>query len=808
MDPKGLLLIIDPQYDFLPPTELPDGNISQPTLPVNGALGDMSRIIKLIESKWFEKNINHVVVSQDWHEPNHVANASAWSTINSEPVNLTYKQVYYSKMNRHFTTVDGLIIQYIQKYESDSYKSILGIDPIVEYFLTNEYTSSEKSLTLWPNHCLQKTQGAEIYRPLENAINTAMNDRLKIHEKIPQSSLLKYNVWRKGHVNETEFFSALLPDDKTTLEKKPKLTLEIAKRFQILNRYKNIYVCGEAKTHCVAHTVWDLTHPSNLAFETDDEYLPLFLNADCEVFLLDDMTSSIGGFDNEKNEHYNYLETSVPKFNLPDIRRPVRVGVMGDIEGYLGKIDNFVKECAEQAFKMGEYPLLKWDTTLPRLILHKDCHLVILGDLTDSGEENIFILNLLIHLKEDYGERVHIILGNRDLNKLRLLYELDEDGLKDNKGNKFRFKKWADLWENVADKSSKVEKLKFIFKDTMGAPNLFGNLRKELATGDMISDQTVYNYYVDTFIPNLVKLMSKSKLVDVVGDTIFAHGGIQWYTRTSTRAEPNTPFVNKFNKLNSWALECITSSHIDKIIALVRYAEGGGVIMDANSKYPEYDAVNIYDYLLDRDPKKPAPYDMIDLKDTPSVVQRRWWNDKYELKGIDKTLAKKMHNEGYRRICGGHTPVGQLPVIVQAKVDDSNGDCLELVLCDTTFKGKHETKENKLAYIEIQYTEQEVNLNQHENIKLTNKLVDHVDHFLVKYKSEVFIHGEYTDDNNQNYGIFYNKNGCIKIDERKDMNDNKNLVGETIDGKKLYVNFPPLKENETRTYFDPKYTLV
>lgn len=232
MDAKGLLLIIDPQNDFLPPTEFPDGSISQPTLPVNGALGDMSRIIKLIQSRWFEKNINHVVVSQDWHEPNHVANASAWSTLKGEPVNLIYKQVYYDEKNRYFTTVDGLIIQYNEEYEVDNYKSILGLNPIVEYFLTNKYTSSTNSLTLWPDHCLQNTQGAEIYKPLEDAINKAMNDRSNNKKKVPELPSLKYDIWRKGHINETEFFSALLPDDKTTLDKNPELMLEIAKDFK------------------------------------------------------------------------------------------------------------------------------------------------------------------------------------------------------------------------------------------------------------------------------------------------------------------------------------------------------------------------------------------------------------------------------------------------------------------------------------------------------------------------------------------------------------------------------------------------
>ncbi|CAK9035756.1 unnamed protein product [Durusdinium trenchii] len=181
------------------------------------------------------------------------------------------------------------------------------------------------------------------------------------------------------------------------------------------------------------------------------------------------------------------------------------------------------------------------------IILQENAHFVFGGDAVDHYPGDLQILDDLLDLKRRYGERVQFIVGNRDVNKLRLPFELSEAfienwPLKEHPGVYWLpTKRPRDvLSEEILETNAPTEHLKWILKETLGAGNAFESRRAELKRKDgcLGTDEEV----LQSFVPGqrwfgaqvkeaspggrLFEYLTLAKLAVQIGDALFVHGGL------------------------------------------------------------------------------------------------------------------------------------------------------------------------------------------------------------------------------------------------------------------------------------------
>jgi hypothetical protein len=194
-----------------------------------------------------------------------------------------------------------------------------------------------------------------------------------------------------------------------------------------------------------------------------------------------------------------------------------KVGYVTDLEGNYNSWENYIR-LSHVLQKNGS-----------ELELKDSCYFIHGGDVVDRGSGDLRILKDLITLKKKYPERVFFILGNRDVNKLRLPFALCEAVLK-HRPHAF----WAPDTTVEADfpLDNVVAKMLWILKHTMGAPFAFECRRQELAEMQHpTDDMNVLNSFLQLAFPgglmfDYIKLGVFSVIIE---DTMFVHGGITPY---------------------------------------------------------------------------------------------------------------------------------------------------------------------------------------------------------------------------------------------------------------------------------------
>lgn len=209
MNRLNVLLIIDAQYDFCNPAG---------SLFVTGADADMIRL-----SAWMSRhkhNIDHIIVTMDSHQVNDISHPSFWVDISGN----------YATP---FTSVS------FAEIEKGSWRPRYFVKQAVRYVEALE-KQGEFGHFIWPYHCLTGSRGAALDENITNALIEWSKDGNY------------YEVVTKGTYPLTEHFGIFRANIPVRGHPETQLNKPLIAR---LKQYQNIYLAGEARSHCVANSL-------------------------------------------------------------------------------------------------------------------------------------------------------------------------------------------------------------------------------------------------------------------------------------------------------------------------------------------------------------------------------------------------------------------------------------------------------------------------------------------------------------------------------------------------------------------------
>lgn len=213
---KNVLFIIDPQNDFCNPGNEKGEN--KGSLYVDGAEKDMQRLAAwIIKNK---KQIDAISITLDSHQANDISHPAFWTDKDgNNPAPFT--QITY------------------QEVKEGKWRAIFDAKRAGKY-LRNLEEQGEYPHIIWPVHCLIGSVGCAVYQPLMDAII----------EWTEQGNF--YKTIAKGEYPFTEHFGAFRAQVPDADVAETQFNTEL---LNDLSAFQNIYLAGEAKSHCVANTL-------------------------------------------------------------------------------------------------------------------------------------------------------------------------------------------------------------------------------------------------------------------------------------------------------------------------------------------------------------------------------------------------------------------------------------------------------------------------------------------------------------------------------------------------------------------------
>ena len=232
------VILVDYQHDFVDPSG---------TLSVPGAQQDVARFLG-----WFYANahkITTIYASLDTHLPFQIFYSSWW------------KNPATGEHPQPFTVITADDIAH------ERWVPILQPE-WSRYYVQQLHQKARKDLMIWPYHTMEGTLGHMLVAPISEAI---------AWHSAARHTQPRYIV--KGRTVRTEFygiFGAEIPDPEDATSDLNSVLLEA------VMQHDNVYIAGEAKSHCVLETERQLVHH----FSNQPDLLK-------RLYFLEDCTSSV-----------------------------------------------------------------------------------------------------------------------------------------------------------------------------------------------------------------------------------------------------------------------------------------------------------------------------------------------------------------------------------------------------------------------------------------------------------------------------------------------------------------------------------
>ena len=329
--PQKILLIIDPQNDFMDiemtqkkrvpkyTTTAFDQTGESEGLPVPNAKNDMDKL-----ADFLKKNptfFDEIHVSLDSHTASHIGHRGFWSP-DTDIRPLQTFLVNDNDPNYNIYIGDALGKKIEPEKKAKTYNDSLQLWAY-HYILLMQRKTGKPPPCLWAKHCIRGGEGWKVYGPLGEVLGSEKyEDKVFYHEKGTNNLVEMYSIF-SSEVKYDDVIKAvtslgttesnqtlktallhhsqinLIPENKelNVVNSVPNTNTdfnqELADRLYGVNKNNNhIYICGEAKSHCVKTSIEDLLKnisEKNIKLVESGEGL--------QIHAITDMMSGIPGFE-------------------------------------------------------------------------------------------------------------------------------------------------------------------------------------------------------------------------------------------------------------------------------------------------------------------------------------------------------------------------------------------------------------------------------------------------------------------------------------------------------------------------------